>query len=123
MAYMLMLVINDIEQLDAILKAWEKIHVDDIVFMDSTCFHRAGRKQQHIPMRFMFERSDGNQRQCSVTLFGLVNDEEVLQQCMREAETVIGDFDAAPNAMLAAWPLTIVKGFPKPTRGRGEPAS
>ncbi len=123
MAYMIMLVVSDTEQLDAILTAWEKIHVDDIVFMDSTCFHRTAIERRHIPMRFMFERLDEGQRQCSVTLFGLVSDEAVLQQCIRQAETVIGDFDTEPNAMLAAWPLPIIKGFPKQTRARGKVAS
>jgi hypothetical protein len=113
MAYMIMLVSDDVDQLDAVLRAWETIHVDDIVFMDSTCFHRAGKKQPHIPMRFMFEKLDKGQHQCSVTLFGIVSDEMVVQQCIEQAETVIGDLDASPNAMFAAWPLPIIKGFPK----------
>lgn len=120
MAYMIMLVSDDIDQIDEVLKAWETIHVDDIVFMDSTCFHRTGKIRPHIPMRFMFEKLDKGQQQCSVTLFGIVTDEKAVQQCIKQAETIIGDLDAAKNAMFAAWPLSIIKGFPKLSAERGD---
>ncbi len=118
MAYMVMVVADDADQLNAILEAWKNIHIDDVVFVDSTCFHRAGVKSRHIPMRFMFETLGGRQ-QCSVTMFGIVDDETVVQQCIAQAETVIGDLDAATNALLAAWPLPIVKGFPKQPKRQG----
>ena len=111
MGYMIMLVANDADQLTAVLEAWKSIHVDDIVFMDSVCFHRAGTERHHIPMRFMFETPNRGQQQCSVTLFGIVPDEAMVHQCIAQAETVIGDLDAAENAMLVAWPLAIVKGL------------
>lgn len=118
MAYMMMLVADDVDQLNAVLEAWKDIHIDDVVFVDSTCFHRAGAKSRHIPMRFMFETLGGRQ-QCSVTMFGIVADEATVQQCIAQAETVVGDLDMATNALLAAWPLPIVKGFPKPSKRQG----
>lgn len=114
MAYMLMLITDDARQLSDVLEAWDSIHVDDIVSMDSTCFHRAGAARPHIPMRFMFENLKEGRYQCSVTLFGIVKDEATVQQCLAQAETVIGDLDTASNALFAAWPLHIVKGFLKP---------
>jgi hypothetical protein len=120
MAYMVMLVANDVEQINAVLKAWEDIYVDDIVLMDSRCSHRGAKDRPHIPMRFMFERLAQGQRQCSVTLFGVVRDEAMVQQCIVQAETVIGDFDIAENTMLVAWPLPIVRGFPSQDLGPGE---
>ena len=57
----------------------------------------------------MFEKLEKDQ--CSVTLFGIVKDEATVQQCLAQAETVIGDLNTAPNAMFAAWPLSLVKGF------------
>ncbi len=120
MAYMIMLVADDAEQLNAVLKAWESIQVDDIVFMDSTCFHRKAAGHPHIPMRFMFERLEEGRRQSSVTLFSIVSDEAMVEQCIAQAETVIGDFDIAKNAMVAAWPLPIVKGASWQAPDRGE---
>ncbi len=116
MAYMMMLVADDVDQLNAVLEAWKDIHIDDVVFVDSTCFHRAGAKSPHIPMRFMFETLSRGRRQCSVTMFGIVADEASVQQCITQAETVTGDLDTAANALLAAWPLPIVKGFPKQSK-------
>ena len=120
MAYMMMLVANSVEQINAVLEAWEEIHVDDIVLMDSTCFHREAEDRPHIPMRFMFERLAEGQRQPSITLFGVVRDEAMVEHCIAQAETVIGDFDIAENAMLVAWPLPIIRGFPRQDLGRGE---
>ena len=119
MAFMMMLVANDVQQVNAVLKAWEDSHVDEIVLMDSTCFHRGAEDRPHIPMRFMFERLAQAQRQCSVTLFGVVSDEAMVQQCIVQAESAIGGFDIAENAMLVAWPLPIVRGFPTKASGRG----
>jgi hypothetical protein len=120
MAYMMMLVANSVEQINAVLEAWEGIHVDDIVLMDSTCFHREAEDRPHIPMRFMFERLAEGHRQSSVTLFGVVRDEAMVEHCIVRAETVMGDFDIAENAMLVAWPLPIIVGFPRQALGRGE---
>jgi len=120
MAYMMMLVAKDVEQINAVLKAWESIHVDDIILVESTCFHREAEGRPHIPMRFMFEKLAQGRRQCSVTLFGVVTDEAVVQTCIVQAETVIGDFDIAENAMLVAWQLPITRGFPGQPVGRGE---
>jgi len=123
MSYMIMLVADDLDQIQRVMKAWKNIHVDDIVFVDSTCFHRAGTMGRHIPMRFVLSRRDRGQERGSVTLFGIVPDEAMVQQCIEQAETVVGDLDAARNAMLVAWPLTIVKGFGKHTPDEGEMAS
>jgi len=120
MAYMIMLVAEDVEQINAVLRAWESIHVDDLVLLESTCFHRGAVDRPHIPMRFMFERLGQGERQVSVTLFGVVRDNAMVQQCIAQAETVIGEFDIADNAMLVAWPLPIVRGFPGQALGRGE---
>ena len=120
MAYMLMLVTDDSHQLNAVLKAWDEIHVEDVVFMDSTCFHREGIARPHIPMRFMFEKLEQNQ--CSITLFGIVKNEATVQECLVQAETVIGDLDTATNAVFAAWPLSIVKGISKQAGPQGEAA-
>ena len=113
MAYMMMLVADDTDQLNEILRAWQDIHVDDVVFIDSTSYHRAVTKHLHIPMRFMFEKLEHGHRQSSVVLFGIASDEAMVQDCIAQAEKVIGDLDTVQNAMLAAWPLPIVKGFPK----------
>ena len=68
----------------------------------------------------MFEKLEHRQRQSSVVLFGIARDEAMVQQCIALAETVTGDLDVAKNAMFVAWPLPIVKGFPRRARGQNE---
>jgi hypothetical protein len=46
-----------------------------------------------------------------------VADEATVQACIDATEAVIGDLDAAPTSMIAAWPLPVIKGFPKSKRG------
>ena len=74
----MMLVADDTDQLNAILRVWEGSHVDDVVLMDITSFHRAGIAKPHIPMRFMFEKLEHRQRQSSVALFGTARDEALV---------------------------------------------
>lgn len=118
MPYMVMLVVDSLDQSDKVLAAWKCIHVDDIVLLDSTCFHRLSRERPHIPMRFMFENLGDRHRRCTVTMLGLVPDEATVQQCLAQAESVLGDLDDAENAAFAAWPLPITKGFTKHPQGK-----
>jgi len=117
MAHMVMLVVCDVSQLEAVLDAWKSIQVDHVTFMDSTCWHREGVRRPHIPMRFLFEDLGRSQEQCTLTLLAIVPDDVALQQCIATAEVVVGDFDAAESALLAAWPLPVVRGYPGRARG------
>jgi hypothetical protein len=113
MAYMMMLVADNADWVDAILEAWSASGVQELVLLDSTCTEAAPQKRPHIPMRFMFERMGGRRWVCSTTLFGVAMDEAALQHGIESAEAVIGDLDAVPNAMFAAWPLAVLKGLSK----------
>jgi len=113
MAYMMMLVLENADQMHDVLDAWENLPVDDVTFYESTCARAQPVRRPHIPMRFMFEPLSGGQEVCSLTLFGIVPDEAGVQDCIAAAESVLGDLDASRVAVLAAWPLPIVKGYPK----------
>ena len=117
MAYMIMLTLEHSEQLKPVLASWQALGVDEITFVESTCAHVHAPPRAHIPIRYMFESVSGEREACTLTLFAVVADETTVQACIDAAEAVIGDLDAAPTAMLAVWPLPIVKGFPKSQRG------
>ena len=116
MAYMIMLVLDQSAQLKPVLESWQALGVDEITFVESTCAHLHVPPKAHIPIRFMFESVSGEHEACTLTLFAVVADEATVNTCITAAEVVIGDLDAAPTAMVAAWPLPVVKGFPKPKR-------
>ena len=116
MAYMIMLVLEQREQLKPVLESWQALGVDEITFVESTCAHLHVPPKAHIPIRFMFESVSGEREACTLTLFAVVADEATVHTCVDATEAVIGDLDAAPTAMIAAWPLPVVKGFPKSKR-------
>jgi hypothetical protein len=119
MPYMVMLIVRDVGQLEAVLDAWEMTQVDHVTFVESVCSHRECAEPPHIPMRFLFERLGGVREQCSFTLFAVVPDDEALDECIAQAEAVVGNFDASRNAILTAWPLPIVRGYPRRVEAEG----
>jgi len=121
MAYMIMLVLEQSEQLKPVLQSWQALGVDEITFVESMCAHLHAPRRAHIPIRFVFESVSGEREACTLTLFAVVADEAKVHACIDAAEAVIGDLDAAPTAMIAAWPLPVVKGFPKSNKEAGWP--
>lgn len=117
MAYMIVLVLEESEQLEPVLESWQALGVDEITVVESTCAHLHALPRAHIPIRFMFESVGGEREACTLTLFAVVADEATVHACIDAAEAVLGDLDAAPTSMIAAWPLPVVKGFPKSKRG------
>lgn len=112
MPYMVMLVMAGPGQLDKVVAAWHEIPVDQVVLLDSTCSYSRTAAQPHVPMRFVFGLTAG--REVSTrTLFTIVHDEQTVQQCIVQAESVLGSMQTSPNTVLAAWPLPIVHGYPK----------
>jgi hypothetical protein len=113
-----MLIVDSLEQSDKVLAAWKCIHVDDIVLLDSTCFHRLSKERPHIPMRFMFENLSDRHRAMHRHHCWDWRPTRRRAAMLVQAESVLGDLDAAENAAFAAWPLPITKGFTKHPQGK-----
>ncbi|MEJ5199327.1 MAG: hypothetical protein WHX53_10425 [Anaerolineae bacterium] len=109
--YMVMLVLDDPARLDAVVEAWAATGVSGATIVESTGIyrHRAARRQVHA--RYVF-RSGAAEEFGNVTLFAIVPDEAMARQCLAAAESVVGDLDGPDTGVLAAWPLTLVKGVP-----------
>jgi hypothetical protein len=117
MAYMVMLVLREAGHLEDVLDAWKTIRVDHVTFVESVCSLPGDAEPPHIPMRFLFEGVGGAQEQCSFTLFAVLSDDEALSECIAQVEGVVGDLDASDGALLAAWPLSVVRGYPWRAKG------
>ncbi len=115
MAYMVMLVLAGPGRLDQVLEAWHEIPAGEIVVLETTCSQAEPMARPHVPMRFRFGFVDGRQV-ATRTLFTIVHDEQAIQKCLERAEAVLGPLETSPNAVLAAWPLPIVHGYPKFSR-------
>jgi hypothetical protein len=112
MPYMVMLIMAGPGKLDKVVAAWHEIPVDQVTLLDSTCSYARTAAKPRVPMRFVYGLTAG--REVSTrTLFAIVRDEQTVQQCITQAESVLGPMQASPNTVLAAWPLPIVHGYPK----------
>jgi hypothetical protein len=107
--YMLFFVLDDPERLSEILEAWESVGVRGVTIVESTGMHRVRR--QFIPMRYISALV--SQEQNHLTLFAIVKDDAQVQACLRAAEQVVGDLDGPNTGVMAAWPLSLVKGLPE----------
>jgi nitrogen regulatory protein P-II 1 len=101
--YMILFVLDDPHRLDETLAAWEKAGITGVTILESTGINR--RRRVSIPMRYLFEGSP---------------EIEFVERCLQATEALFGDLDLPNTGVLAAWPLTIVKGVPSQSPPEGE---
>lgn len=118
--YMVMFVLDDPDQLDAVLDAWDAIGVSGVTIAETSGINRRRVQRKRIPARFAIGQFVEGEQRNSYTLFTIVPDEKVAQQCLGAAEKVVGDLDTPFSGVLAAWPLSISKGVPLPDANGGD---
>ena len=111
--FMIMLVLDDPNRLNELLKAWEGAGVRGATIIESTGIQRL--RQAHVAMRYVFQ-TPGPVEEGHLTLFVIVESEAVVQACLAATESVTGDLDLPNTGVFAAWPLTAVKGLPPRTQ-------
>lgn len=107
--YMIMFVLDDPGQLDALLETWEKAGIRGATIIESTGIHR--RRKMILPMRYVFQAT-GNVEESHYTLFAIVETDAHIQACLQATEQLVGDLDKPNTGIFAAWPLAVVKGLP-----------
>jgi hypothetical protein len=114
MMYMVLLVLDDPERLDEILDAWEAIGVSGVTIVDSTGINRR-RLAKQVGTTFMagINRLMSGDQESHYTLLTIVNGEPIIQECQEAVEKIVGDLNKPNTGVLAAWPLTFVKGVPE----------
>lgn len=111
--FMVMYVLDNPDKLDAILDAWEAVGVSGVTIIESSGIFRRQTKHRRIPMRFDFEQLVERAERGNYTLFTLVENEAMVEQCVSAVEDVVGDLSTPNTGILAAWPLSMVRGLPK----------
>lgn len=106
--WMIWFVLDDPNQLTALLEAWETAGIRGATIIESSGLHR---RRKHLPMRYVFD--SGMVEEGHVTLFAVVPGEEAVEDCLRASESITGDLSEPNTGMFAAWPIGRVKGLPK----------
>ncbi len=108
--FMIMLVLDDSDHLDAILEAWAGLGVSRVTIIESSGMHR--RKLKHFPMRYLY--GGKAVEECgNLTLIVIVKNEPLIRQCLKAVEEIVGDLNQPNTGVFAAWPLTLTKGIPQ----------
>lgn len=113
---MLMFVLDNPDFLDEVLHAWEEIGVSGVTIIESTGLSRYRQtKLVGTPLMAGINRILHSNEEGHLTLFTIVKGESKVRQCIQAVEAIVGSLYDPSTGVLAAWPLTIVKGVPDPS--------
>jgi nitrogen regulatory protein PII len=107
-----MFVLDDPAKLDRILDAWDKIGIHGVTIVESTGLQRRRVQRKRIPMRFSLDPISVGGEEGNYTLITIVPSEEVIENCLKATEEIVGDLNNPNTGILVAWPLSFVKGVP-----------
>jgi nitrogen regulatory protein PII len=110
---MIMLVLDDPNRLDQVLDAWNAVGIRGATIIESTGINRR-RMARQVGALFMegINRLIGSEEESHYTMLVIVPDEQTVQDCLEAVEKITGDLDLPNTGVMAAWPLTFVKGLP-----------
>ena len=91
-----------------ILDGWNKIGVRGATILESIGAYRVRKR---IPGRFAF--TTANSDETSKTLIAMVEDEQVVKNCLAETERLIGDLSEPNTGIFSYWPVTNIIGLHK----------
>ncbi len=112
--FMIMLVLDNPDLLDQLLASWENAGIRGATIVESTGIQRL--KHQNVPMRYLFQ-SSGAVEEGHLTLFVIVENEQIVRACLQATEKIVTDLDGPNTGVFAAWPLSIVRGVPSRVPG------
>jgi nitrogen regulatory protein PII len=110
--YMVMLVLDNPQQLDDVLQAWQDVGITGATIAESTGAHR--RNVKRIGGRYFMGLAQPTAiEEGHYTLFVIVSNEQQVKGCLAAAEGVTGNLDEPNTGIFAAWQLDMVKGVPE----------
>lgn len=110
--YMVMLVLDNPDHLDAVLDNWHDIGIRGATIVETTGLQRRLAKRQNVPIRYSYPVLAGQWMEGNLTLFAIVLDTIEARKCLDAVEKVTGSLDEPNTGVFAAWPLAEVKGVP-----------
>jgi hypothetical protein len=109
--YMVMFVLDDPNQLDAVLDTWHAVGVSGVTIVESVGSYRR-RQAGRVYGRYLFGLPGLREctEQCQYVLFAIVPDSRTVRACLDTVEGIIGDLAEPNTGVFAAWELSLAKG-------------
>ncbi|MCS7222713.1 MAG: hypothetical protein RML36_09850 [Anaerolineae bacterium] len=114
MAYLVVFVLDSLEQCSAVLDAWEETGVPGVTILESTGLgHLRGAMRDDLPLipslRDLLASRESHHR----VLFSVIPDEATVEKVIAATEQVIGDFTRHHTGLLFVVPVVRVLGLEK----------
>jgi nitrogen regulatory protein PII len=108
---MIMFVLDDPNQLDAVLDAWHAVGVSGVTIVESIGSYRRGHARR-VRGRYLYGLPGLREctEQCQYILFAIVPDSRTVDVCLDAAEKIVGDLTEPNTGVLVAWELSLAKG-------------
>lgn len=121
---MVMLVLDNPDQLDEVLDAWQALGVSGVTIIESSGLYRR-REPKRVGARYAFGMDLGSQHVevGHYTLFVIVPDTATVQRCLEAVEALVGDLSQPNTGVFAAWEIPFVKGVPDQLHNPGDERS
>ena len=112
--YMLMMVLDDSEHLNGVLKAWMDAGVPGVTILESTGVNRVLPREQAGPMFAGFSQFFGTGRVGHNTIFAVIESMEIAETAVKATETVVGNLNDPHTGVVFVVPVAKTWGFPEP---------
>jgi nitrogen regulatory protein P-II 1 len=115
MNYMVVLIVDDVEQCPAVLDAWEEAGVSGVTILASTGLGRVRRAglRDDLPVMPNLHDLFVNEEVQHRTLLSVVDTQEMVDKMVATAQQIIGNLDDAHTGFLFVVPVSQVYGFGK----------
>lgn len=125
MTQLLIVILDDLTRMPDLLRAWKAIGVPGVTIMESVGAYRMETWLSRVGLGSLdrlFEAKEVRRR----TLFAAIDDDDLLDQAVAEAERTVGGFERPDSGLLLVLPMTQVRGLqkvrPKPLEDELPPA-
>lgn len=112
--YMIIFVLHDPENMDAVLNAWDEAGVSGITILPSTGlarFRAKGAWRDDLPLIPSLEDFHEHTEKLNRTLMTIVKDDEMVDKVVAATERVVGDLDLPNTGIMAVIPTARVFGL------------
>ena len=112
--YMILFVLHDPDNLDAVLTAWNEAGVSGITILPSTGlarFRAKGAWRDDLPLIPSLEDFHEHTERLNRTLMTIVKDDATVDKVVAATEQVIGDLDLPNTGIMAVLPVAMAFGL------------